>query len=171
MKIREDARPTSFAQLAVPASQALSLSLHGVLFIPSKHHVSSTCLASARASNQPESEESANNYSTPPEYFWCVSLYGVPTNAAHLQNGRQSNTCVLLKKNPSSRVLSCACFIPVSASAKHSFLCLPQQNIIQPTCQRTLKFPLQPSSGLCNKEVLNTPEERLDRNTQMKDAG
>ena len=42
-KISEDERPTSIAQLAVPASQALSLSLCGVLFIPSKHHVSSTC--------------------------------------------------------------------------------------------------------------------------------
>ena len=46
-KISEDVRPTSIAQLAVPASQALSLSLCGVLFIPSKHHVSSTGLASA----------------------------------------------------------------------------------------------------------------------------
>jgi hypothetical protein len=36
----------------------LSPSLHGVLFIPSKHHVSSTWLASACASYQPESTES-----------------------------------------------------------------------------------------------------------------
>ena len=35
-------RHTSITQLAVPASQALSLSLRGVLFIPSKHHMSST---------------------------------------------------------------------------------------------------------------------------------
>ena len=46
-KINKDVRPTSIAQLAVPASQALSPSLHGVLFIPSKHHMSSTCLDSA----------------------------------------------------------------------------------------------------------------------------
>ena len=49
-KISEDSRPTSIAQLAVPASQALSPSLRGVLFIPSKHHVSSMGLASAHTS-------------------------------------------------------------------------------------------------------------------------
>ena len=31
---------------------------------------------------------------------------------------------------------------PVSTLTKHSFMCLPQQNTIQPTFQRTLKFPL-----------------------------
>ena len=48
VKISEDVRPTSIAQLAVPASQALSPSLCGVLFIPSKHHVSSMGLTSPR---------------------------------------------------------------------------------------------------------------------------
>jgi hypothetical protein len=45
----------------------LSPSLCGVLFILSKHHVSSMCLASAWASNQPESLEAAKNCSIPPE--------------------------------------------------------------------------------------------------------
>jgi hypothetical protein len=45
--LKEEERPTSIVQLAVPASQALSPSLCGVLFILSKHHVSSMCLASA----------------------------------------------------------------------------------------------------------------------------
>ena len=56
-KISEDSRPTSVAQLAVPASHTLSLSLH--------HSVGShlyppniLCLSSACASNQPESSES-----------------------------------------------------------------------------------------------------------------
>ena len=43
-KIREDARPTSLAQIAVPASQALFTSLYQVLLIPSKHHVPSMYL-------------------------------------------------------------------------------------------------------------------------------
>ena len=112
-KIREDERPTGIAQLAVPASQALSLSLHGVLFIPSKHHVSSmcmhgfylsTCLQSARVLG------SRNKLQHTTRSFWCVSLYGVSTNAAQLHSIRQTNTCVSLAKNPSSRVLSHVCF-------------------------------------------------------------
>ena len=64
-KISKDERPTSIVQLAVPASQAPSLSLCGVLFILSKRHMSSTGLASAHASNQPESTEAARNTCTP----------------------------------------------------------------------------------------------------------
>jgi hypothetical protein len=37
-------------------------------------------LASARASSQPESVEAARNCSEPPEVFWSISIYGVPTN-------------------------------------------------------------------------------------------
>ena len=143
----------SIAQLAVPASQALSLSLHGVLFILSKHHVSSTCLASACASSQPESLGVATNCSTAPEVFWCISVYGDLTNAAQLRSIRWNNMCMSLAKNPSSCVLSHACFSrtsfllcllqqnipswvclslsPVSTSGKHFFTCLPQQNTIQ----------------------------------------
>jgi hypothetical protein len=110
--------PTSLAQLAVSASQALSPSLRGVLFIISKHHVSLVC-----ASNQPKSVVVATNCSTPPEVFCQVSLYGVPTNAAQLCNVRQTHTCVLLAKNLSSQVLSHACF-----SRTSSLLCLPQRN-------------------------------------------
>lgn len=47
-KIVKDNTSTSVAWLAVPASQALSPSLHGVLYYPSKHHVASICLASAQ---------------------------------------------------------------------------------------------------------------------------
>ena len=100
-KISEESRPTSIAQLAIPASQALSLSLCGVLFIPSKHQLSFTCLdsawvllqhmsclsvalASVCASNEPESMEVARNCTIPPEVFWYFSFYGVLSNAAHL---------------------------------------------------------------------------------------
>ena len=41
-------------------------------------------LTSTGTFNQPESEEAARNCSSPPEVFWCISLYGVPTNAAQL---------------------------------------------------------------------------------------
>ena len=123
-KISKDWRPTSTAQLAVPASQALSLSLHGVLFILSKHHVSSTCLASACASSQPESLGVATNCSTAPEVFWCISVYGDLTNAAQLRSIRWNNMCMSLAKNPSSCVLSHACF-----SRTSFLLCLLQQNI------------------------------------------
>ena len=106
--------------------------------------------------------------STPPEVFWCISLYGVLTNAAQLCNVRQTNICMLLPKNPSScpyfsRISSLLCLLqlnipswvclslsPVSTSGKHSFTCLPQQNTIQHNwLQRTLKFPLhQPFAWL-----------------------
>jgi hypothetical protein len=106
-----------------------SLSLCGVLFIPSKHHVSFKCLASAPIFNQPEFAEVARNSTTSPEVFLVHFSLWVLTNAAQLSNVRQTSTCMLLAKNPSSRVLSCSCFNRtsslVSASAKPSFrLCL-----------------------------------------------
>jgi hypothetical protein len=47
VEISENLRGTSIAQLAVTATQALSPSLLRVLFIPSRHHLSSMCLALA----------------------------------------------------------------------------------------------------------------------------
>ena len=129
-KISKDTRPTSITQLAVPASLALSPSLRGVLFITSKHHVRPCVLS---------------------QHGFCLSK--VLRNAAKLRNVRRTDTCPLLAKNPSSRVLSCACFSrtssllcllqlnvpsrvclslsPVSTSRKHSFTYLPQQNTTQ----------------------------------------
>jgi hypothetical protein len=83
-------------------------------------------LASAHASvsaeislaNQPEAKEATRSHSTPPEVFWCISFYGVPTTKAQLHNLRQTNTCVSLVKNPSSCVLSHACFIRTSFQEK-----------------------------------------------------
>lgn len=116
----EDMRATNITQLAGPASQALSPSFRGVLFIPSQHRMFTTCLASASSSYQPESSEAATNYSTPPEVFLCVSLYGVPTNAAQLHSVRWTNTRMSLAKNPyhvsfhelasAEHPLSCVCF-------------------------------------------------------------
>jgi hypothetical protein len=124
----------------------------------------STCLASACASNQSNSLEAATNRNTPPEGFWCVSLYVVPTNTAQLHNVRRTNTCMLTKnlhlvschvlalaEHPLSYVCFSKMFLHKSALAFHlcplfkkrSFMCLPQQNTIWPTFQRTHKFPLQ----------------------------
>lgn len=64
-------------------------------------HVSwviSTCiyLSWHHSANQPESAEVARNCSIPPEDFWCVSFYEVPTNGNQLHNVRWTNTCVSL---------------------------------------------------------------------------
>jgi hypothetical protein len=102
----------------LPANQALSPSLRGVLFIPSKHHVSSTCLTLACTSNQSKStEETATHH----QKFFGAFLYGVPTNAAQLHTVRWTNTCVLLSQYPPSRVLPHARF-----SRASSLLCLLQ---------------------------------------------
>lgn len=112
---------TSVAELSVPASRALSPSLHGVLLITSRHHVSSLCLAEARALPyhmhliSQESLEASTNCTTPPDGFWFVFLYGILTNAAQLCSARWTNTCVWLAQNPSSHDLSCACFSRTSS--------------------------------------------------------
>ena len=103
-RISEDMRPPSVAQLAGPASQALSLSLCGVLFIPSTHHVSSTCLASA--------------WVLPQQCIQPARVHRVPTNAAQLHNARGTNTCASLAKNPSS------CILHMLALAEHPLSCV-----------------------------------------------
>jgi hypothetical protein len=111
------------------------------------------CLSWHHSANQPESVEAARTCRIPPQGFWWVFLYGVPTNASQLHSVSQTNMCALLTKNPSSRVLSCACFSracfhlcllqlndpsriclslsSVSIPEKHSFTCLPHQNTYQ----------------------------------------
>ena len=126
-KISKDSRPTSIAQLAVPANQPIFITLRSPIYTPSKHHVSSTCLASACASNQPKSLEVATNCRRPPEAFLFFSLYSVMTNEVQLCKVRQTNTCVSLAKNLSSHVPSRVCL-----SRKSSLLCLLQRNI--PAC-------------------------------------
>jgi hypothetical protein len=119
---------------------------------PSKQRVSSTCPASAGASVSADitlpirpslwkCQETAAHHK---KFSWCVSLYGVPTNIAQLCNVRQSNTCMLLAKNPSSCVLSCACF---SRTSFH--LCLLQLNILSHVC------PSNTPSNRLSKEPLS----------------
>ena len=60
------------------------------IYTPFKHHMSSTGLALARESisanltrpvhPSPQNQQEAAR--TPPEVFWYISLYGVPTNGA-----------------------------------------------------------------------------------------
>ena len=59
----------------------------------------------------------------------------------------QSKPTLELPLSVGSFLKSCI-LSPVSASAKHSFTCLPQQNVlIILSLQRNLKFPLYPLSG------------------------
>ena len=107
VKISKDVRPTSTAQLVLQANLAQLPSMSTESFYTlSKHHMSSTGLASAHLSqltlsaNQPGSEQAARNCSTPPEVSWCISLYGVLTNAAQLSNVRLTKTWVPFAKTP-----------------------------------------------------------------------
>ena len=79
MKISKDRKPAKVAQLAEPASQVLSLSLLGVLFTLSKHHMSS------------QSAEVARNCSTPPEVkYELVIMWHHVSNAAIFHHRRIS---------------------------------------------------------------------------------
>jgi hypothetical protein len=150
-----------------------SITVHSVLFILSPNttcppqvwpqHVSLSQLTSlCQSTRVPESGKKPQHTT---KRCWWISLYGALTNGAQLRSVRWTGTCMSLAKNPSSHVLSHACFIrtcyllcllqqnvssqvclgllPVSTSGKCSFTCLPQQNTM--TFQRTLKFPLQHS--------------------------
>ena len=116
------------------------------------------CLSWHHSAYQPESTEVARSLDTPPEVFWCISLYGVLKISAQPQCVRQTNTCVLLAKNPSSCVLSHACF-----SRTSSLLCLLQPNIPSQVCLSLSHLcPLQlnvPSRVCPNK----TPSSRLSK--------
>jgi hypothetical protein len=61
------------------------------------------------------------------KFFGAFLSYGVPTRGVQLRNVRRTNTCVLLVKNPSLHVLSCA-----SRTSFH--LCLLQQNVLSSVC-------------------------------------
>ena len=152
--ITEDWRPRSLLCRASYASKPPSQSVESYLYSLQTSHVlhgsclsTCICLSWHLSVSQPESEEAARNCSTPPEVFWCISLYGVLTNAAQLCNVRQTNTCMLLAKNPSSRVLSCACF---SRTSFHLCLlqqnilypCLPQGDILSPLCLKKTSFQI-----------------------------
>ena len=84
---------------------------------PSWHH----------SASQLESEEAARNGNTPPEVFWCISLYRFTKKWR--SNVRWINTCVSLAKIPSTHVLPHDCF-----SRTSSLLSLTQLNIPSWVC-------------------------------------
>jgi hypothetical protein len=163
-------RTTNIAQLAIPASQAVSFSLWSPVYTFQASlvlHVPCLTLATASASNKPESSEVATNCSTPPQFiylfFSCVSMASAQ-NAAQLGNVRQTYTCMPLTNNLSSCVLSHACFsrtsslldlfqqtfLHESVQAFHNCVHFNKMflssfapaNSIQQTFQRTLRFLL-----------------------------
>ena len=121
-KISKDTRATSIMQPAVPASQALPLTPWSPIYVlhstrPPRvlpQHIQPISLILWKQQNL--------QYTT--GNFQCISLYRVLTKAAQLHNLRWTKTCVLLAKNLSSHVLSCACFNVTSF-----LLCQPQQNV------------------------------------------
>ena len=101
---------------------SVSITVHRGLFIPSTHHVSSTglskwlCLSWRHSASQPKSKESSRNCSTPPEIFWWVSLYGVPTNSTTQCQVDQYMRAV-------SKVILHHVSFHVLALAEHPFTC------------------------------------------------
>jgi hypothetical protein len=75
---------------SISKPSSVSITVHRVLFIPSSWHILPISL-----SPQKRQEAAAHHH----KFFRCVSLYGVPTNAAQLCSVRQTNTHVSLAKN------------------------------------------------------------------------
>ena len=96
--------------------------------------------------DHPESTEASRNCTPPEGFFWffgfflCISVYGVPTNGAHLHNVRLANTCVQLVKNPLC-VFSCACFCRLSFRLFLLQLNVPSHFCPSKTPSNTTDFP------------------------------
>lgn len=112
---KKDSRPTGIAQLAVKASQAQPqfVTVPGVLFILSPNIM---CLPLVFPQHVWLSQLTAQvgRSGKKPQHtvrcFRCFSLYGVQTKGVQLCSVRWTNICILVGKNPSSCVVSCACF-------------------------------------------------------------
>jgi hypothetical protein len=156
-------RPTNIEKLTLKASQAQPPSLWSspIYTFQTSRDLHMSCLSTCiflswhHSANQPKSTEAARSCNISLEVFWCI-LYGGPTNAAQLCNVRQTNTWVSLTKNPSSRVLSCACFSKTSfllcllhKSALVFHLCPFQENIPSHVC------PSKTPSNQLSKEPLS----------------
>ena len=127
----QTSKPCTASSISKPSSAPVTLSIESIYTLQISWVLHGSCLSvwvclcCHHSANQPKSiEAAARNCSTPPEVSWCVSLYGVLTNADQLCNVRQTNTCVLLAKSSLSCVLSHACF-----SLTTSLLCLLQLNV------------------------------------------
>jgi hypothetical protein len=111
--------------------------------------VSSTCLASACASNQPKSAKVARNCSTPPDGFVVVVVVVVVFLSMESYKCSSTMQCkedqymyVVSKESfivcPFTCLLEQNILSPVSASAKCSFMCLPSKT----SSKRLSKEPL-----------------------------
>ena len=134
-KVSEDTRPTIIAQPAVPASQAQPRRCPlNPIYTPSKHHVSSMGLASACLSvpadiTLPISHRSGKKLQhTTRSFLVCFSLWN-PDKCSSTMQCEMDQYVRVLAKNPSSHVLSHACF---SRTSFH--LCLLQLNVPSRVC-------------------------------------
>jgi hypothetical protein len=93
----------------------------------------------------------------------CVLLAKTlsPCILLHVCFSRTSSLLCLLQPNIPLRV--CPSLSSVSTSAKSSFMCLPQQNIIQMTFQRSLKIPLQSGTGVNSETLANKTRQDCRR--------
>ena len=130
---REDqCRLTSIAQLAVTASQAQSLLLRGVLFIPSTHHVFSQVLPQHVHPVRPSPRSPKIYHSTTQckvDQYMRVNSKESVIMCHRVCFSRTSSLLCLLQPNIPSWV--CLSLSPMSTSGKHTFVCLPQQNPIE----------------------------------------
>jgi hypothetical protein len=115
-------KPSSVS--VTPCSPIYALQASCVLHVP--------CLSMCTEHTHPISSSPWKRQQTAAHHqrvFWCISFHEVLTNATQLCSVRQTSTRVSLAKNPSSRVLSRACF-----SRTSSLLCLLQQIVPSHVC-------------------------------------
>jgi hypothetical protein len=95
MRISEDVRPTS---VYLCKQAKLSSFIVHPIYTPSNHHMSSMELPFSdiilpiSQSLREWQETSAHHQNF--FFFWCISLYGVLTNAAQICNVRRTNICI-----------------------------------------------------------------------------
>ena len=85
------------------------------------------------SANWPEFEGAARSYNTPPEGFWCVSLYGLPRKwSSTMQCKANQYNCVISEES----FITCpftACF-----SRTSFYLCLLHRNVPSCVCFRKM---------------------------------
>lgn len=97
----KNSRKTSRLYHGSSKGLCLSMSLTAARFSLSRSRSESVSADNALPISLQKQQEAIRSCSTP-QVFWCVSLYGVPTNAAQLSNVRWANPCMsLAKKKPS----------------------------------------------------------------------
>jgi hypothetical protein len=164
-KVSKDSKSVRVEQLPLPASQAQPplLSVESFLYsLQTSGLLHRACLSTCiclgwhHSAYQPKSLEATRTCSTPPGDFWCISLYGVLTNAAQLHNAKWTNTWSRILHYVSLHLLALAehaleTFLHESDLAFHPCVhanetvlhVFAKHHPTQLTFQRTPKFPLQ----------------------------